>query len=216
VSDSPALTVLDRVRLAPVVHLIPANFATHERPVPFGPYPTPEEWDRYWRDCLADVGIVGVTPLQLGSGHVPTRNLLDPKTSNPALAGRILTHLIESRGEGGLALCQDDEVLVEPRCCVDLNNLGDWRYAAGYRGPEWAITWVGHPYLMMRFEGEMLILSDEEDSPTPQWAVSPDDLLNAVVHAEADLEDFAEMLLPAAVVVGSDAATVRRLLGLPA
>src|SRR4051812_26634919 len=148
VSDSPALTVLDRVRLVPVVHLIPSTFGSPQRPIPFGLTPADEEWDRYWRDCLADVGIGNVTPLELGSGHVPVRNLLDPKTSDPALAAKILSHLIAERGDGGLALCRDDQVLVAPRCCVDLNNLGDWRYAAGYRESEWTILWVGHPYLM--------------------------------------------------------------------
>jgi hypothetical protein len=224
-----SLAVLHDVRLVSVLELEPGRFTARERPLPSGSgREVPHEWDRYWRDALADAGIVGLTPLRPGSWHVPTNQLQDR-----TMLGLILAATLESWGgaesltdpdgkpvlDGGLALCQADEVLAEPACCADLGNLADWREAAAYRGPEWRMLWIGHPWLSVRHEHCWLVLSGphESDSPVARWAVSPEDLDAAVDQAQTGLEDFAARLLPAvAAVVGDGSARriARKLTGL--
>src|SRR5262245_6743455 len=115
-----APTALHDVRLVPVLELEPGRFARTERQWPSRPSrEAPHEWDRYWRDCLADAGVVALTPLRPGSWHVPTRALADPKAADPKQAWRILEATVRDWGGpdsltgpdanpvfcGGLALC---------------------------------------------------------------------------------------------------------------
>jgi hypothetical protein len=224
------LLVLHDIRLVPAVELEPFKFATQEHPQPFGPAcEVPAEWGRYWRASLADSGLVGLTPLRLGSWHVPTTGFTDL-----GVLGKFLAKTLADWGGaetladpdcdpvlcGGMALCQGDEVLAEPTCCVDLRNFTDWRAAASYRGPDWQILWIGHPWLSVRFDAGWLLLSDPHESAAPvaRWAVTPENLLGAIALAEAELEQFAGKLwwgLEGLVEAGAAAALARRLAGLP-
>ena len=89
-----SLAVLDDVSLVPVIELEPGRFSTQERPLPAGSsHELPGEWDRYWRESLADTGVAGLTPLRPGSWRVPTRQFRDPKT-----LGMVLAAVVESWG----------------------------------------------------------------------------------------------------------------------
>jgi hypothetical protein len=108
---------------------------------------------------------------------------------------------------GGLAFCQGDEVLVEPTCCADLGNISDWRDSAAYRGIEWQMLWIGHPWLSVRYDNQWLVLSQlhESDAPVARWLVTPENLGAAVARARAELADFAVRLQPAvSAVVGKE------------
>jgi hypothetical protein len=223
------MRILDDVRLVPVVELVPTTFATQGRPSPRGTgAEMPHEWERYWRDSLADSGVVGVPPLRSGSWHVAADCLRDPDVLR-----LILRVIVEDWGgaesltgpdadpvlSGGMALVEGNEVLVEPTCCVDLRNLSDWRGAAAYGGLGWQTLWIGHPWLYVRFDGTLLLVSDQQESePTgARWAVAPPDLERAVAVAEAELAAFADWLRPAlAPWAGAEAAAAlaRRLAGL--
>ena len=223
------LLLLHDLELVPVIELAPSRFSSGTRPLPSGSRgEMPGEWGRYWSESLADSGITGLRSLRPGSWHVPTSHLVDAPTLE-----KILRAIMRDRGglealsdpdtvfvlDGGLALRCDTEVLVEPTCCSDLGNLTDWREAAGYRGMEWTLLWIGHPWLSVRSEDGLLVLSGphESDSPVGRWAVSPDELRRALTAAEAGLEDFARMLERALMSLGSgDRAEglARRLTGL--
>jgi len=227
--DMQTLAILHDVRLVPVIELEPFRFATRERTSPCGSArEVPEEWTRYWRDSLADSGLVGLKPLRPGSWHVPTASLTDP-----VLVGKLLTAVLRDWGgpesltdpdgkpvlDGGLALCQGVEVLAEPACCVDLGNISDWREAAGYRWADWQMLWVGHPWLSVRHDGQWLVLSGphESEAPEARWAVDPGELERAVDLAVVEQERFAARLQPAvAALVGDGSAGLiaRRLAGL--
>jgi hypothetical protein len=225
------LTVLDAVELMPVIELTPGTFSTHERSSPSGSgLDLPEEWNRYWLDSLADSGVVGLNPIRLWSWLVPTRQLTDAVVLN-----RILTVLVREWGgpdvfsdpdmkpvlNGGLALRNNDDLLVAPTCCSDLGNLSDWKQALEYRQSSWKMLWIGHPWLSVRFDGKRLVLSDlhESDSPVARWTISHEDLGRAVAEAEAELEVFAQRLevTVAAFNTKEDAVRAsRRLAGLEA
>lgn len=198
------LVVLQGIELIPVVELEPMKFSTQGRQSPSGSgREVPEEWQRYWRDSLADSGITSITPLRVGSWHVPT-----PEFSNSDMLKKFLEVTIREWDgietlsdpdcrpvlNGGLALsCPNSDVLIPPTCCSDLGDLANWKEAAVYKKPEWAMLWIGHPWLSVRFQAPWLIISNlhESDSPTEKWGVSPDDLSQALVIAKAELDRFA-------------------------
>ena len=111
-------------------------------------------------------------------------------------------------------------MLVAPTCCSDLGNLSEWRDAAGYREPEWRMLWIGHPWLSIRYEGNLLVLSErhESDTPSGRWAVDAGVLDRAVDAAEVELERFSRRLEQVLTDLGSgDRARrlARSLAGLP-
>jgi hypothetical protein len=209
------LSLLREFQLIPVLELEPWRFSTGERPRPSGSiFETREGWARYWLDCLADSGVTGLIPLYPGCWHVLVRELDDDET----LLKILRTHLREEGDSeapidveespalgGGLALFSKGELLVEPTCCSDLGNISEWRDAAGYRGSEWRILWIGHPWLSVRYEGRWLVISEPHESnlPSARWAVDLDLLGGAVDAAEVKLEGFARRLEQALVDLGS-------------
>jgi hypothetical protein len=217
------------ISLVPVIELAPASFATQDRSLPSAQ--EKEGWDErycYWRDALADSGVMGLQPIRSGSWHVPTKEFTDPTTLRNVLVAILRQEGIDYLSdpasipvfEGGLALCgSGGEVLVEPTCCSDLANLSDWRLAANHRGSEWRMVWIGHPWLSVRFEEPWLVLSQPHESENPEegWAFRPELLERALAAAEAELDLFAGRLaavLPLLGNVENPGGVARRLAGL--
>lgn len=69
---------------------------------------------------------------------------------------------------GALAILVGGELQVDPNCCSDLGDLSEWREAADYRGSEWQMLWIGHPWLSVRFEDGLLVLSEPHESNSPE------------------------------------------------
>ena len=75
------LVALDEFHLVPVIELEPqSNGRSSPERGPSSKYP--DEWERYWRDCLADQGIVGLRPVRPGSWHVQTAEFGTPRASS--------------------------------------------------------------------------------------------------------------------------------------
>jgi hypothetical protein len=121
-----SIVVLQDIELIPVLKFEPFRFAAECRSSPSGFYEDmPEEWYRYWLASLAGSGIIGLTPAESGSWHVPTSEFTDP-----ALLGRVLELIFQKLSEAefsidleclpldrdrGLALrCQSQNMLIEP------------------------------------------------------------------------------------------------------
>jgi hypothetical protein len=204
-----SIVVLDDIELIPVLKFEPFQFAAEDRSSPSGIYEDmPEEWYRYWLESLADSGITGLMPIYRGSWHVPTREFTDP-----ALLGTVLELIFRNLSEagfsidlecvpllGGLALRYQTQVLIEPGCCADLSDIAGWRRAVGYRQARWENVSNGHPWVSARYDAPRLILSDPHEGQYPltaRWAVCPDQLRDAVVAAEVDIERFAGLITSA-------------------
>jgi hypothetical protein len=171
------VVVLEDIELIPVLQFEPSAFAADDRPGPSGLVKDiPEEWYRYWLECLAESGITGLVPIQRGSWHVPTREFTDLAPLRKVL--EVIFQKLSENGFvdqpdgtallGGLALrSQSQNVLIEPTCCADLGNVADWRKAAAYRQAEWQTLWIGHPWLSVRYHAPRLIICDPfEDKHT--------------------------------------------------
>jgi hypothetical protein len=207
------LIVLDGIELIPVVELEPATFSTKSRNAPSNSsWEVPEAWFRYWSDSLADSGIRELRPVRHGSWHVPTVNFTATRNLQLFLEKTFQQWGgIESLSDpenrpvfyGGLALrCSASGVLIEPSCCSELETVNDWKEAAVYKGETWRDLWIGHPWLSVRYESPLLILSEPHESNTPseRWAVNPDELDQNTNDAKVELVRFANEvanLLPA-------------------
>lgn len=201
------LIILEGFKLVPVVELEPSTFSSRSRTLPSGSgLEVPEEWFCYWRDSLADSGVTGLRPLRPSSWHVPTTEF-----ASAAMLETVLAFIFQRWGgievlsdpdcqpvlNGGLALCgASGEVVITPGCCADLGDAKNWKEASEYRNNEWQMLWIGHPWLSIRYESPWLVISEptESASPSDRWAISPDELHDAVEGAEAELESFARRI----------------------
>lgn len=214
-----------RLELVPVVE-VPA-WAFSERPMPEGPSRDHRDaWARYWLECLADAGVIGLLPIERGSMHVATSEFTDP-----VQIGQVLRRLVgpetltdpeaASALYGGIAVESGDHVLTEPHCCGDLADWTEWRSVVTHREAAWKIVWTGHPWLSARGEGDDLILSSphESDAPEPRWVLDRGLIPPAVDAAVAELESFASRIAAALLDAdgnGSHAVRIARILaGLP-
>lgn len=62
--------------------------------------------------------------------------------------------------DGGIILKKDDEVLIQPSCCGDIENAENWQKVIDNRSSAWAEMWIGHPWVFYKRENEMISFSD--------------------------------------------------------
>lgn len=121
---------------------------------------------------------------------------------------------------GGFALLHHAEVIVLPGCCGDLGNLADWAQAAQHEGGDPTMLWIGHPWLSVWSEGDVLCMREEHEYPRAEPArtfrVARGGLLQAVEHARPEVDALFERILFALGALGQrpDASTIaKRLVG---
>jgi hypothetical protein len=209
-----AVCVVDAVSLIPVIELSPWDFSIQERALPSGSGDQFQEGRlRFWQDSLADSGIARLDPVFPGSYHVPTTAFVDAR-----MLERVLRRLIDTWGgveslsdpdsdpvlDGGLAVTSAQKVLLTPNCCSDLRNVAEWQEAARYRGADWKMLWIGHPWISVRYKPPVLLLSEphESNDPVARWVVSPDNLDRAISGAVEELERFAGQVASVLAVLG--------------
>ncbi|QDV15461.1 hypothetical protein Pan153_00750 [Gimesia panareensis] len=198
------LIELNGVQLTPVIEFFPPDFSREDRAMPTGGAAR-EEWEPYWKSCLADSGIEGLNPIERGSCYVATSEISAEQLARALpvfledCGGLAELEDAESRPilSGGLALsaCRHG-ILVLPTCCSDIGDLENWQTAAGYTGQSWEMLWIGHPWLSMKFQDPWLVLSRPHESGDPEarWTVDPTELQEAVTAAEAELNRFRDQL----------------------
>jgi hypothetical protein len=221
---------LTDLALEPVIELEPGRFAQRERLFPAqAGEEAPDEWDRYWLASLADSGVVGVQPLRPGSWRVRTRELTDSiileRIARVLLsAWEQIDDLVAPDSDpvlsGGFALMAGGRLMLEPTCCGDLRGLDDWQEASEYRGSDWNMVWIGHPWVSTRFDGDKLLISalHESEPPVARYSLDPNCLANAVIVARGEAERFSRRLETAVEpIFGRDLAPrmSRQLSGLP-
>jgi hypothetical protein len=205
------------VELVPVVEFAPSIFSSADRTSPTrGGWEDPNGWDDYWRASLADAGVTGLDPVRVGSWCVPAAHITNAAVLD-VFVEKVLRERLHVPAEelemvvetplavvpGGHALIHDGTVVVEPQCCCDLTNLSEWRDAAAYRGADWRMLWIGHPWVGVRFRGELLEMTEpgaleEGDHPAEaRYAIDPGRLRAAISRAALPTRSFQRRLLAA-------------------
>lgn len=220
---------LSDIQLIPVLEAEPWTFSTgvHSAPQNGPAKKYYEEWDEYWRNSLAEVGLSGLDQITPGSWYVSTVQFTKPQLE------AFLQVIFEDWGgvnylsepdsqpllNGGLAMDTEElGIIIEPTCCSDLGTA-NWKEAATFDGEEWKMLWIGHPWLYIKYEEPHLILSEpcESNGPAEKWKIKPDILQEAVRIAEAELLRFSKLIEPilAGLDTGIDSTKIsRQLVGL--
>jgi hypothetical protein len=200
------------MKLIPVVEFAPTYYQTkhHEMPDCSGQNCF-DEWDTYWKNSLADSGIIGLEPYEKGSWLVETERLLD---YNKALEHMLRNHMLYvdldkvgnvfehvSALPGGYILEITETIQVYPQCCGSLKDISEWKRASEYVDREEATLWIGHPSLMVSaIDQEHLRIRKTAEYHEPAEPVilelKRSDLKTAILDAEKKLSRFQQVLLP--------------------
>jgi len=66
--------------------------------------------------------------------------------------------------DGGIALKENDQVLITPTCCGDIGNIKEWQKMLENNSTEWSELWIGHPWVFYKKENGKIQFSDYSDS----------------------------------------------------
>ena len=192
-------------RLRPVIELEPASFGSCERPST-GTSSAEDKEHAYWRACLAQAGITDLQPISPGAWFVYPDQIGDPAT----LATILRVHFgddgipadIEEEASplaGGLVLLHDDLQIFTPGCCGDMGDVAEWLKATAHESPEPEMLWIGHPWLQVWRENDLLCIREADECPPPRshptHRISPLALRQAVALANQEIDSVVERLL---------------------
>ena len=184
-------------RLTPVLEFDPYEHRL-DRPAPsVSIEDSPEVWERFWRDSLADAGIADLSPLP-GTWVVAVRDVQSAKVlehvvclhvGEPSLVAFFETlegpfdpvSAMNEFGDlafdgitplrGGIALdvsgATEGSGRITPECCGDLSNWRDWQNAVRATAEQWLGVWIGHPEARVRRLDADLIVQKVLESGEP-------------------------------------------------
>lgn len=201
-----------QIKLLPVVEFEPTQYQikTHAMPDCLE-WNCSDELDTYWKNSLADSGIIGLEPYTKGSWLVETERLLNHDKAIELMLTKHLTNFesdsVEHIGEefvalhGGYIFEVTETLQIYPRCCGSLKDIHEWKNICEWVDNQETMLWIGHPWLMASAIDEEFLqvrrTAEYGEPPTPViFKVKRSDLKLAVAGAEEKLLKFQQFLLP--------------------
>ncbi|WP_336732143.1 hypothetical protein [Chryseobacterium sp. VD8] len=71
--------------------------------------------------------------------------------------------------DGGILLKKDNELLLEPQCCADLEDIKNWEYIFENSSSDWSQLWIGHPWIFYKKENGKIQFSDYTEDLLNKW-----------------------------------------------
>ncbi|SDJ78640.1 hypothetical protein [Chryseobacterium jejuense] len=155
------------IELINTIEINPLKYSKEDFELPeITDYPDPEEYFLKFTETASRLTL-NFNEIQKGSNLVNIENIDDESLETIVVAK--LTEVEfddpDERGfvlsfDGGIVLKKDDEVLILPSCCGDLENIENWEKVIDNRSFGWAEIWIGHPWVFYKRENGMISFSD--------------------------------------------------------
>jgi hypothetical protein len=190
------------LKLIPVVEFEPGFFKSDDRDNPIvSNNDTFEDWSEYWKNSLADSGIMNITPFQEGSWFVEVSQLT-PEIVEILLNKRYRSSVKSSKFYslvGGYVLEEETSLLSTPSCCGSLIDIKDWERASDWTDKDETMIWIGHPWLMVgSIDFQHLQIRETYEYNEPEepviFTVDRSQLKTAIIDANKQLNDFKKVL----------------------
>lgn len=175
------------IQLFNVIEINPFRYSKEEYEIPeLSDSPSAEALHERWQNAIATLNL-DLNPIKKGSYFVDIETVDD---ENLKIILKVVFNDIETEDEdylmlfnGGLILKKDDEILLEPTCCVDLADLKEWEYIFENNSSGWSQLWIGHPYVFYRknkgkieFSEYMELMLTELENIQPVFEVDESEL----------------------------------------
>lgn len=197
------------LKLTPVVEFEPYFFQSKDRESPIDSISdTPQDWADYWKNSLADSGILDIDPYWECSWFIEVSKL------TPEIVEILLNKRYKSNVEsgkfyslsGGYVLESETTLLATPHCCGSIRDISEWEAASIWTGTDEMYLWIGHPQLMVSsIDDRHLQITETYEYNRPEepetFIVDRDELKVAIIDAKKQLEKFKQVLSIAVVKV---------------
>lgn len=157
------------MKLINTIEVVPYDYAKSEYESPNTTLASaPSEWNDYWLKCFNDSNLGGLKPIHEGSFFVDIAALQSEETSE-ILKKELKNIDFEEFAEqvehlcGGIAIELNGEIIIEPSCCGDLDNLSGWENIFSAEPGVWQQLWIGHPWIFYRRINDTIELSECTD-----------------------------------------------------
>lgn len=152
------------IKLFSVIEIDPFKYSQEDYEIPdLSDSPTSKEQDERWRKAISTLGL-NLNAIREGSYFVDIETIDD---ENLKIILKVVFEDVEIEGtdflslfDGGIILKENDEILIEPTCCGDLENLKNWQYIFENNSSEWSQLWIGHPWVFYKKERGKIQFSD--------------------------------------------------------
>ncbi|QDT64736.1 hypothetical protein [Calycomorphotria hydatis] len=205
------------LELVPVIEVEP--YALTDLPIP-DECPAreyPSAWRQYFDSCMVQLGEDQITPIADWSHFVRAKDMLGAVLLEKLLRDCLpddATKTDEIAGlSAGYALCDSEQVLIQPQCCCDFSNLESWEELVKERSVK-SDLWIGHPQPLVEALNEVVKIREGwEGAGAPDYlrvvSTTFADLQIAVDRAKKETEKIFEAIEEQLVRIINDA-TLRR------
>ncbi len=155
------------IELINTIEINPLKYSKEDFELPeIADYPDPEEYFLKFTETASRLTL-NFNEIQKGSNLVNIENIDDESLETIVVAK--LTEVEfddpDERGfvlsfDGGIVLKKDDEVLIQPSCCGDMENIENWEKVIDNRSSGWAEMWIGHPWVLYKRKNGIISFSD--------------------------------------------------------
>lgn len=152
------------IQLFNVIEIDPFRYSKEEYELPeLVDLSNSEDLHERWQKALATLNL-DLNPIKKGSYFVDIETVDD---KNLKIILKVIFKDVEIEGtdflasfNGGLILTENDEILLQPTCCSDLENLKDWQHIFENNSSEWSQLWIGHPWVFYKKDNGKIQFSD--------------------------------------------------------
>ncbi|MXS70082.1 hypothetical protein [Chryseobacterium binzhouense] len=152
------------IQLFNVIEIDPFGFSKEGYEIPeLSCSSNPEDHYERWQKAIKTLNL-DLNPIEKGSYFVDIEHIDD---KNLKIILKVIFEDVEIEGtdflasfNGGLILMENNEILIEPTCCCDLENLKNWEYVFENDSSEWSQLWIGHPWIFYKKENGKIQFSD--------------------------------------------------------
>lgn len=155
------------IELINTIEINPLKYTKEDFELPeIADYPDPEDYFLKFTETASRLTL-NFNEVRKGSNLVNIENIDDESLEmmvaakltevefdNPDERGFVLSF------DGGIVLKKDDEVLIEPSCCGDLENIENWEKVVENRSSGWGEVWIGHPWILYKRKNGVISFSD--------------------------------------------------------
>ena len=207
------------MKLINTIEVAPYDYAKNEYESPNTTLASaPSEWNNYWIKCITDSNLGRLKPIQEGSFFVDIATLQSEEILE-ILKKELENIDFEEFAEqvehlcGGIAIELNGEIVIEPSCCGDLENLSGWESIFHSEIGVWQQLWIGHPWIFYRRINAQVELSEYTDLNLEDfkdikavYTIPEVELAEEVVKARKVQHDFADKAFVILAAIKSEAA----------
>lgn len=154
------------MELINTIEISPYDYANNEYASPNGRLSElPDEWNAFWLKCISDKNLGNLKAIKKGA-YLADMDSIGEHELEEILKKELQEVELEEFEDqvsilsGGIAIKENNSVLIEPTCCGDIGNIVGWESIVETESKGWTQLWIGHPWIFYKKDNGFIEFSD--------------------------------------------------------